>query len=289
MNVKKPCYIFVIAVFISSCSNKTPDAAGVVAPATSQAVIGAPAGATVATVNGETITAPMLEVYANGRSPDPTDPAKRQLALESLIENVLLAQDAYDRGIAARPEVQAELTLVRLQQLARRNLSEYRLALQITDEQLQAFYDQEAARTGRIELNLKHLLFADQVAARAAVERALKPDADFDALITEYAGGGAQQARDLGWANLSQLPPELVEATKSLPDGQVAPMPVQTSFGWHVIQRAASRAFTPPPLEQVKDGARKQLTDQALAEQVKALRLKAKIELPAATAPPQGN
>ncbi len=289
MNIRKAPYLFVIAVLISACSNKTPDTAGVVAPSTSKAVIGAPAGATVATINGETITAPMLDAYANGGSPTPTEPAKRQLALESLIDNVLLAQDAYDRGVATRPEVQAELTLGRLQQLAGRNLSEYRLAVQITDEQLQAFYDQEAARTGRIELNLKHLLFADQVAAMAAAERAIKPDADFDALIAEYAAGGAKQARDLGWANLSQLPPELVEATKSLPDGQVAPLPVQTSFGWHVIKRAASRPFTPPPLEQVKDGARKQLTDQAIAVQVKALRAKAKIELPAATAPPQGN
>jgi len=280
MNIRIACYLSVIAVLISSCSNKTPDTVGVAAQVPSQAVVGAPAGATVATINGETITAPMLDVYANGTSTVPADPAKRQLALESLIENVLLAQDAYARGIAARPEVQAELTLGRLQQLAGRNLSEYRLAVQITDEQLQAFYDQEAARTGRIELNLKHLLFADQVAAITAVERAIKPGADFDALITEYAAGGARQARDLGWANLSQLPPELVEATKSLPDGQVAPLPVRTSFGWHVIKRAASRPFTPPPLEQVKDGARKQLTDQAIAEQVKALREKAKIELP---------
>lgn len=287
MNIKYISYLIVICAFIAGCggNDPAPDAAQ---PATTLAIIGAPAGDTVATINGEAITAPMLEVYANGRGMDPAEPAKRQLALDSLIENVLLAQDAYARGVAERPEVQAEVALVRLQQLAGRNLSEYRSALKITDEQIQAYYDQETARTGMIELNLKHLLFADEAAAMAAVDRALKPDADFDALIVEYGLQGAKQARDLGWANLSQLPPQLAEATKSLPDGHVAPLPVQTSFGWHVIKRQASRPFAPPALEQVKDGARKQLTDQALAEQVKALREKAKVEFPAAV-PPQGN
>ena len=96
----------------------------------------------------------------------------------------------------------------------------------------------------------------------------------------EYAAGSAKQSRDLGWANLTQLPPELGAAAQSVADGQLGPQPVQTRFGWHVYRRVASRPFAPPPFEQVKDGARKQLLDQMLAERVEALRAKAKIEMP---------
>ena len=277
MNFKSALYIAVIASFIVACSGEKS------APGAARAIFEAPAGGTVATVNGEVVTVPMLEVFAKGRGLDPADPAQRQRALDALIENVVLAQGALDQGIAARPEVQAEVALVRVQQLAGRALAEHRNKLAIGDEQVKAYYDQEAKRTGGVEVRLQHLLFADEAAAMAAQDRALKPDADFNALIAEYAAGGALQARELNWANLTQLPPELAQAVQGLPDGKVVPLPVQTSYGWHVVKRVESRAYSPPPFEQVREGARKQLIDQAIAAEVKTLREQAKIEMPAAT------
>jgi peptidyl-prolyl cis-trans isomerase C len=276
-NINNITQAIVIALFVCGCSGK--DAAPAAA-APAKAIVAAPAGATVATINGEAVTEPLLAVFAAGRGLDPKDPAGRQRALDALVENVLLAQDAQARGLAARPEVQAELALVGLQQLAGRNLSELRRELAPGDEQVRAYYDQEAARTGGIELNLQHILFADEAEARAALQRAQQPGADFTALLGEYAAGSAKQSRDLGWANLTQLPPELGAAAQSLADGQLGPQPVQTRFGWHVYRRVASRPYAPPPFEQVKDGARKQLLDQMLAERVEALRAKAKIEMP---------
>jgi len=231
-------------------------------------------------VNGETLTDPMLTVFAQGRGLDPNEPAARQRALDALIENVLLAQDAHASGLAARPEVQAEVALVGLQQLAGRNLAEQRRAATPTDAQVRAYYDQEAARTGGVELHLEHILLANETEARALQQRAIEPGADFAALMAEYAAGSAKQARDLGWANLTQLPPELATAAQSLTDGQVSPQPVQTGFGWHVFRRVGSRPFSPPPFEQVQEGARKQLIEQNIKAHVDALRAKAKIELP---------
>lgn len=287
MSLKNALYVSVLIALCAGCSPSSTSAPG--DPTQVRAIVGAPAGAVVASVNGEQITEPMLQVYAQGRGLDPADPVARKRALDSLVENVLLAQDAAARGLTAKPEVQAELALVRLQQLSGRGLADLRANTRISDEQVKAYYDQEAARTGGVEIQLKHILFDDQASAMAAVERALAPGADFDALVAEYAASGAKQARDLGWANLTQLPPEMAEPAKNLPDGQVAPLPVQTGYGWHVFKREASRPFTPPSLEQVKDGARKQLTDQALAEQVKALRAKAKIEVPAVPQASQGS
>jgi peptidyl-prolyl cis-trans isomerase C len=267
-----------LAVLLAACSRDDAAPQATSAPAMPTA----PAGATVAVVDGEVLTEPMLAVFAQGRGLDPADPAARQRALDALIENVLLAQDARSSGLAARPEVQAEVALVGIQQLAGRTLSEWRRTQVPTDEQVRAYYDQEAARTGGIELHLEHILFADEAEARAALERALAAGADFTALMGEYAAGSAKQARDLGWANLTQLPPELAAAAQAVADGQVGPQPVQTGFGWHVFRRIESRPFSPPPFEQVQAGARKQLADKMLAERVAALRDKAKIELPTA-------
>jgi hypothetical protein len=185
MNIKNIAYLLVIAMLIAGCSGQ--QSAPAAAASASRAIEGAPVGDIVASINGEGISSPMLEVYAKGRGLDPADPTQRQHALDSLIENVLLAQDAFARGVASRPEVQAELALVRLQQLAGRNLSDYRGSLKIGEEQVKAHYEAEVGRTGGVEVQLKHILLADQAIASAANERAFAAGADFDALMAEYS------------------------------------------------------------------------------------------------------
>jgi peptidyl-prolyl cis-trans isomerase C len=272
---------------LSACG-ASDDAAAPATPvaAPTGALVDAPAGVTIATVNDEAITQPTLDVFAKGRGLDPIDPVQRKRALDSLVENVLLAQDALRSGLAQRPDVQAELALVRLQQLAGRSLSEFRQTVKLGDAELLAYYEQEKQRSGGVELHLKHILFDDQATALAVATRASQPDADFDAVMAESSAAGAKQARDLGWANLTQLPAELAQAANALADGKVGAQPVQTSFGWHVFKREASRPFAPPPFEQVKDGARKQVMDAAIAEKVKALRDTASITIAGS---PQGS
>ncbi len=273
MNLKPLCSALLAAAVAAGCNNAPP-------PETPPRVLAdAPAGTPVVTVEGEVITEPLLAAYAEKRKLDLADPRQRQRALDGLIDGFVLARDALAGPVAKTPEVKAELAVARLDLLAENNVEAFRAAAPITDEQLRAFYDEEAERTGHIELSLKHILFADEPSARAALELAKAPGADFDALIEGYATT-ARQAKDLGWANLSQLPAELALAAKALQDGEVAPQPVQTQFGWHVVKRIASRPFTPPPFEQIREGAKVQLGDQLLRERIKALREQASIVLP---------
>jgi peptidyl-prolyl cis-trans isomerase C len=240
------------------------------------ALVGAPDGPLVASVNGEPITEPVLNVYAGARGLDPADPTQRKQALDSLIDNVLLAQDGVATGLAARPEVQSELALVRMQQLSGRALAEHRSRLEVTDAQVEAYYRQETERAGDTQWRVEHILFAEQAPAQAAVLRALE-GSDFEQLMAEYAQGQALQARSLEWGNATQLPAELVVALRQLQDGQVAPVPIETPHGWHVVRRAESRPFAPPPLEQIHAGARAQLLERAVAEHVAALRARSNI------------
>ncbi len=253
-----------------------------------RALVAAPDGPLVASVNGETVTEPVLMVYARGHGLDPADPAERQKALDSLIENILLAQHGIETGVASKPEVQAELALVRMQQLAGRTMSTLRSSLTITDEQVAEFYSEEARRAGDTEWRLQHLLFADRAQAEAALAQALEPGADFDRLIEQFTGV-ARQAKTLDWGHAMQLPDELVGAARQLTPGQVAPVVIETSFGWHVVRLLEQRPFTPPPLQQVEAGARRQLIERAIADQVAALKAKAQIAAPGSTTAPSGN
>ena len=270
-------------LLLAGCDQKIGgDAAPANSGAAQQALLGAPGGNVVAVVNGEVISEPLLDVFAKGRGLDISDPAQRMKALETLEETLLLAQEAIHSGLASQPDVQAEVTLARLLQLSGRMVSSYRQNIEVSEQAIRDYYEQEAARVGGQEFHLQHILFKDENEALEAAGKGIQPDADFNALMGEYAAKGAN-ARDLGWVNRTQIPASLAESASNLADGQVAPVPIKSEFGWHVLKRVAARAFSPPPFEQVRDGAEQQLKARALADQVKALRAKASIQAPQAS------
>lgn len=237
-------------------------------------------GETLLTVNGEAVTTVLLDAFARGRGLDVSVPEQRQQALDLLTESLLVAQDAVAAGLYAREDIQAALDLARVQVLAARHLSETRAQLALGEAELRAYYDEVTARTGDAEYHLRSILYADPAAAQAAVEKAMEPGADFPAIVEAAEQSGALQARDLGWINVAQLPEELAEAVRAMSDGDITATPVQTRFGWHVVQRVESRPFTAPPFEQVQERVRKQAGDRALEQKLEALREKAVIVTP---------
>lgn len=251
--------------------------------AANRALRDAPEGPVVAVVNGEAVTQPLFEFYARSQGLDPEDPAQRQQALDSLIEQMLLAQAALSSDLLQRSDLRAELALVRLQQLSLRQAEAFRAQVEVSEQDLRDYYQREVERTRGQEFRVQHLLFAEAPAAELALVEALTGEQSFEALIQSYEGRSLQ-ARDLGFANPTQMPPEFVEAVGQLEDGQVAPVLVQTRFGYHVLRLVERRAFTPPPFEQVREGARQQLVNQALADRVRALRSTAAIAAPGASA-----
>ncbi|MBE5314736.1 MAG: peptidyl-prolyl cis-trans isomerase [Xanthomonadales bacterium] len=249
-----------------------------------QVLQGAPQGAMVAVVNGESVTQPVFETFAKGLGLDIAQPEQRQQALDRLIETLLLAQTGLTGSEAGADSLQAELALGRMQVLAAHQLNALRGEVQIGEQELRDYYAREVERAGALEYQAQHILYADEATAAAALAEALAPDADFEALIQKHAAT-ALQARDLGWANLTQTPPEFAELLGQLSDGEVAPVVVQTRFGYHVLRRAGSRPYQPPAFEEVRPGIEQQLQQQAVAERVRALRAAAQITAPGASTP----
>ncbi len=242
------------------------------------ALAGAPDGELAVSVNGEVVSVPLLEAFAKSRGLDPAIPEQRERAREALVELVVLAQSALRSEAGRSPEQQAEMVLARVAQLSSQYVASLRTSIQITDEQLREYYAQEAARAGATEYHIAHILFADAATAQEAARRAAEPGVSFEAMMEEYAAAGALQARDLGWGNLAQMPEAFPEMLATLADGQVAQVPVQTTYGWHVLHRIASRPFNPPSFDDVREGARTLLIERAVGERVRALRSEAKVQ-----------
>lgn len=272
------------AIGLAACAERSPQQAD-----EGQVLQRPPEGPVVAVVNGESITQPLLETFARGLGLDLAQPEQRQQALDRLVETLLLAQTGLSGSESGSESLKAELALGRMQVLASHQLNALRGEVTIGEQELRDYYAREVERTGRVEYNAQHILFADEASAAAALAEALGADVDFAALMQRYSAT-AVQARDLGWANLTQTPPEFAELLGQLADGEVAPVVVQTRFGYHVLRRVASRDFTPPVFEAVRAGIEQQLLQQAVGERIRALRETAQIAAPGASstsAPPQ--
>ncbi len=276
----RPIAAALVCVLLAACGGgQVADDSG-----KTQVLQGAPQGAMVAVVNGESVTQPVFETFAKGLGLDIAQPEQRQQALDRLIETLLLAQTGLTGSEAGSDSLKAELALGRMQVLAAHQLNALRGEVQIGEQELRDYYAREVERAGAIEYQAQHILYADEATAAAALAEALAPDADFEALIQKHAAT-ALQARDLGWANLTQTPPEFAELLGQLADGEVAPVVVQTRFGYHVLRRAGSRPYQPPAFEEVRPGIEQQLQQQAVAERVRALRAAAQITAPGASTP----
>lgn len=128
---------------------------------------------------------------------------------------------------------------------------------QVTDQKLQEAYAQ--AQSSFTQLHARHILLKSE--AEAEKVRAQVTDENFAELAKKYSidPSAKQNGGDLGTMAASQLDPTFVATALALKPGEIS-QPVQTQFGWHVIQLVETQT---PPLEQVREQLELQLSSQA--------------------------
>ncbi|MAU53479.1 MAG: peptidylprolyl isomerase [Roseovarius sp.] len=122
----------------------------------------------------------------------------------------------------------------------------------VSDEALQAAYDaQYADAAPQTEYRAAHILVETEEEAATLVED-LAGGANFAALAQERSiGPSGPSGGELGWFGEGVMVPEFFEAVRALEVGEVS-APVQTQFGWHVIQLNETRIKERPTLDEVR-------------------------------------
>jgi peptidyl-prolyl cis-trans isomerase C len=265
----------VAAVALLAACNKAPQTA---APATAEAS----AAPVVATVNGVALTRPEFDIYEknllrNAKVQSLT-PDQQNQVLDDLVTMQIMAAQGEKEGLENDPDVKANLGLLHMRVLADAESQKFVKSTTPSDAELHAEYDTAVSQMDKSEYHARHILVASKDQAEQVIKK-LKSGAKFEELAKTQSTdtGSKNNGGDLGWFTTSRMVKPFADAVKNLKKGEIS-APVQTQYGWHVIQLEDTREASPPPFDQVKP----QITDAVMRKKLQAyvedLKKQAKIE-----------
>ena len=210
----------------------------------------------VATVNGVPITRSFWEFYikgiTGGKSPADLTADQRSQALDNLIRAQVVADHATRDGLDRSGDTAYMLELARLNVLQQAVEERYLKDREPTEQELRAEYETQLAAMPKTEYHARHILVATEAFAQKIIERLNKGE-KFEALAkSESMDSSKNNGGDLGWFTPGRMVPEFAGAVMALKPGEFTHSPVQTQYGWHVIQLLETREVTPPPFDQVR-------------------------------------
>jgi len=210
-------------------------------------------------------------------------PEELKQAVEQYIGMEVAADAASKTGLEKDPKVKAQIALSRTNVLSEALLQKQLDANPVTDADIQAEYDSQAAKAPG-EYNARHILVDDKALAESIIKK-LEAGGDFAGLAKEFSkDGSAKSGGDLGWFSAQSMVQPFSEAVAKLEKGKFTTVPVQTQFGWHVIKLEDTRAASLPPLEQVKDRVQQLVQRTKITDYLKTLRAESKIDAEKLTA-----
>jgi peptidyl-prolyl cis-trans isomerase C len=244
---------------------------------------GSDTSAVVATVNGTPITENFLDTYvkalSQGKASASTITAdQRSQVIDQLIRSELVAQQAEKDGLDKQPETANELAVTRLDILQRSQAEHMFKDKQPTDQELHAEYETQVANLSKTEYHAHHILVATQPFAQAVIAKLEKGEKFDDLAKKESMDSSKDSGGDLGWFTPDHMEKPFADAVVALKPGEFTHTPVQTRYGWHVIELVETRPLQPPAFDQVKQRLTQILDAKKFKAYTDDLLAKAKID-----------
>jgi peptidyl-prolyl cis-trans isomerase C len=197
--------------------------------------------------------------------------------IDELIDTRLAATAGREAAIDQRPEVAVAVRLT-IDKLVAEIWLGQALSEQVDEAAIGKAYDAYVADAGsREEVNAAHILVEDEQTAKDIIT-ALDGGAEFASLAKEKSTGpSGPNGGDLGYFKRGAMVPGFENAAFALEVGAYTKEPVQTQFGWHIIELKDRRTAEPMPLAEMAGQLRQTLQRQALVRVLEQLRVGAEI------------
>ncbi|SEA31697.1 peptidylprolyl isomerase [Rubrimonas cliftonensis] len=228
----------------------------------------------VATVGGASVTladvqAVMSELPAQYRQAP--DDVLYDYIRQQLVDQRLLAAAAEADGLADEPAVAQSLRLQREGLLSQAYVSR-QVEERMTEEALREAYQTRIETAPAVaEVRASHILVASEELAQE-VRAKIEEGASFADMATEYGTDGTKnQGGDLGFFTRDMMVAPFADAAFAMEVGAVS-QPVQTQFGWHLIELTDRREQPKPSFEEVREALEQELGSAAAQEIVQSVR-----------------
>lgn len=237
------------------------------------------ADAVVATVNGTNITLGHMIVLRENLPAQyqalPDDILFKGI-LDQLVQQAALSQTMDGKTtlrdtLAMENDQRGYLSGVSLQTVA---------GSAVTDSALQKAYDAKFADAAETkEYNAAHILVKTEDEAKE-IKTKLDAGGDFAQLAKEFSSDGASaNGGDLGWFSDGMMVQPFQDAVFAMEVGSVSE-PVETQFGWHLIQLKETRIKSAPTLDELREELAGEIEQAAVEAHIKAITDAAKIDRP---------
>jgi len=204
----------------------------------------------------------------------PETPELRQAVRDELNTRELLLREAKKQGMDKNPNIKTEMDLTSQTVLVRAYVNDYLKAHPVSDEALHKEYDAIKAQIGDKEYKVRHILVDNEADAKEIIAELQKGE-KFEKLAERSKDTGSKaNGGDLDWNAPGNFVKPFSEAMVKLPKGKFTATPVQTQFGWHVIEVTDIREAKVPSFDEVKPQLQQRMQGQYLDSYFKELRAK---------------
>jgi peptidyl-prolyl cis-trans isomerase C len=204
----------------------------------------------------------------------PDSPELRAAVRDELNTRELLVREAKKQGIDKQPAVKTEMDLASQTVVVRAYMADYLKAHPVSDAALHKEYDAIKAQIGDKEYKVRHILVEKEDEAKDIIA-ALQKGEKFEKLAERSKDTGSKaNGGDLDWNAPANFVKPFSDAMVALPKGKFTTTPVQTQFGWHVIEVDDIRDAKVPPFDDVKAQLAQRMQGQQVDAYLKDLRSK---------------
>jgi peptidyl-prolyl cis-trans isomerase C len=183
------------------------------------------------------------------------------------------------KGIDRVPAMKTQMQVASDSILIRAYINEYLTANPVTDDILKKEYETIKAGLGDKEYRARHILVEKKEEAENIIKQ-LQAGGKFEELAKANSKdpGSKDNGGDLDWAVPSNFVKPFADAMIALQKGKFTPTPVQSPFGFHVIQLEDTRDAKAPSFDEVKPQLSQRLQGQVIEKHLAELRAKASVK-----------
>jgi len=192
---------------------------------------------------------------------------------EQVVMALLLSEAAKTKGVQMDPAIASRLRWNTVNILAQAYISSVSAKWDVSNPAMEAWFAANQKRYEEPEaVFARHILVPTEAEATNILLEVFGKGADFGEAAAKYSQdtGSAQNGGELGWVPRGATVAEFETMAFSLSPGRIGG-PVETRFGWHLIQVLKKRSARMPSMSEVIPQIREDMQQNYLALEVERL------------------